>query len=272
MTNKKDKYFELCPFDAMKAVDETITWIQNEVNKTPFKRVVVGVSGGIDSAVVLALCVQALRPENVFGVNLPYESISSHATKLDAMNLCKNLGVKLFVQPINGVVDNYFQTFLRANSTRENIHLRRGNVSARVRMLALFDYAMCLNAVVVGTENKTEKELGYFTIGGDSVSIFEPILKFSKMQIFEMAKALNISSNIIQKVPTAELWSGQTDEDEMGFTYLEADLVLLNDDWSDQGINKHKELNLIDPIQFEKVIAWINKMKFKQKLPISNVV
>jgi NAD+ synthase len=140
---------------------------------------------------------------------------------------------------------------------RELTSLRSGNVAARVRMITLFDYAATNKCLVLGTENKSEHYLGYFTLFGDNASCIEPIRELLKTEVYDLARYLGIPKEIINKAPSADLWEGQTDEGELGFTYAAADRVI---GLLEQGIGSDDE-------QYKKIIAHINHVAFKNKLP-----
>ncbi|MDE2588080.1 MAG: NAD+ synthase, partial [Patescibacteria group bacterium] len=203
-------------------VEKISEWIKNTVKSSGFSKIVIAVSGGIDSAVSTALCVKAIGPENVFCVLLPYGKLSGEHTK-DAKDILKSFQIPLEnIKEINiqEAVDSIIKNISDVNE------IRKGNIMARVRMIYIFDSAKKLNAIVCGTENKTEHYLGYFTRFGDEASDLEPIKKFYKTQIWEFGKILNVPEKIIAKAPTAGLWEEQTDEGELGFTYKEADKIL----------------------------------------------
>src|SRR3989344_4131784 len=183
-----------------KIAEEIINFIRITVKKAGFGRVVIGLSGGIDSSAVFSLAVKALRAENVYGVMMPYGDWNKEALE-DIEELAKTL--------------KFPQKKILAS-----------NIMVRMRMIVLYDMAKKYNALVLGTENKTEYKLGYFTRFGDEAADIEPIREFYKTQIYQLARYLNIPNNIIEKAPTAGMWAGQTDEGEFGFTYREADKIL----------------------------------------------
>lgn len=218
--------------DPKKITNELVDFIKNAFQKAGFTKAVIGVSGGVDSATSHELAVRALGKENVLAYFLPYKKIA----------------------PI-------VEEFLSFDPTIDK--LRRGNVMARVRMTILFDQAKKHRALVVGTENKTEHILGYFTRFGDEASDIEPLRNLYKTQVYQLAKFLKIPESILNKPPTADLWEGQTDEGEFGFTYAMADEVLyqLYD-------LKKKKVDGVDRAVVAKVKAWIDRNSFKHNLPL----
>ena len=195
------------------------SFIKDELSKAGFSRVVVGLSGGIDSAVACYLAVRALGPSNVWAILMPYKT-SSPESLADALEIVHRLGVQGEMVEITSMVDGYFASQPPANL------LRRGNAMARARMIVLFDKSMEHSALVLGTSNKTELILGYGTLYGDMASAINPIGDLYKTDIFQLAAYLEVPPAILQKKPTADLWAGQSDEAELGFTYGEVDELL----------------------------------------------
>jgi NAD+ synthase len=177
-------------------------------------KAIIGISGGIDSAVVSSLCVRALGKENVFGVLMPY----GNQDMQDARDLVKFLNVNSEEVNIKKIVDDF--NFLDLNE------LDKGNVMARIRMTLLYSFANHLEGMVIGTGNKSELEIGYFTKYGDGGVDVEPLGDLYKTEVYELAKYLEIPKRIIGKKPSAGLWENQTDEEELGLTYKQIDMVL----------------------------------------------
>ncbi len=196
-----------------------LNFIRCEVRKVGFEKVVIGLSGGVDSAVSCTLATRALGKENVLAVMMPYKT-SSPDSLADAKLLAHQLGIAYELCDITPMVDAYFA----AQQVTDNV--RRGNVMSRMRMIVLYDISMRDRRLVIGTSNKTELLLGYGTLFGDIASAINPIGDLYKTQVWELAKHLGIPSCIIEKKPSADLWEGQTDEDELGFTYAEVDKLL----------------------------------------------
>lgn len=196
-----------------------LNFIRSEVRKFGFEKVVVGLSGGVDSAVSCTLAVRALGKDNVLAVMMPYKT-SSPDSLSDAKLLIEQLGIAAEQVDITPMVDAFLATRPDADK------VRKGNVMARMRMIVLYDISMRDQRLVVGTSNKTELLLGYGTLFGDMASAINPIGDLYKTQVWELAKHLGVPQRIIEKKPSADLWEGQTDEDELGFTYREVDKVL----------------------------------------------
>jgi NAD+ synthase len=201
-------------------VTEILTgFVREEVRKVGFERGVVGLSGGIDSALALALVCRALGPENAIPVIMPYRA-SSPASERDARLVAAQLGATPLVVDISPQIDAYFSD--RPDADRN----RRGNKMARERMSILYDISLAREALVVGTSNKTELLLGYGTIHGDMAHALNPLGDLYKTQVFALARHLELPAAVIEKAPSADLWEGQSDEDELGFEYAAVDLLL----------------------------------------------
>ncbi len=204
----------------MVSINKLSSFFKNAFAQAGFSRAVIGLSGGVDSSVSCALAVTALGKENVYPLLLPYG-------KLNPTHDAEQVAAFLKIPKRNvGIIDigPFVDPIISTDPSMDDV--RRGNIMARVRMILLFDYAKKHNALVVGTENKTEHLLGYFTRFGDEASDIEPLRNLYKTQVYELAKQLKIPDPIITKAPTAGLWQGQTDEKEFGFTYKEADEIL----------------------------------------------
>lgn len=194
-------------------------FLVEEMQKIGMNRAVLGLSGGVDSAVVAALLAQSLDPANVHALIMPYRT-SNPDSREHAELLANQLKISYDVLDISPMVDAFFETDPEAES------LRRGNKMARERMCFLYDYSSAHSALVIGTSNKTELLLGYGTIFGDLASAINPIGDLYKSQIWDLAAYLHIPDEIIKKAPSADLWVGQTDENELGYTYGEIDRFL----------------------------------------------
>lgn len=196
-----------------------VGFIRDAVTKIGFSKAVIGLSGGIDSALSAMLAVKALGAENVLCVRMPYKT-SSPGSLSDAQTLIDQLGTPSLTVEITAMVDPLIAQFPDMSA------LRRGNIMARTRMIVLYDQSAAWRGLVIGTSNKTEAMLGYTTLFGDSAAALQPIEDLYKTQIRQLSRALNVPAEILDKPPSADLWTGQTDEGELGFTYAEVDKVL----------------------------------------------
>jgi NAD+ synthase len=196
-----------------------VMFLRDAVTKVGFERAILNLSGGIDSALVAFLVAEAVGPENVLALRLPYHS-SSQDSLDDAQAVIDALGVRSDTIEITAMVDPLLARFPDASN------LRKGNIMARMRMVVLYDQSVAFHALPVGTSNKTETLLGYTTIYGDNAAGVQPIADLYKAQVRQLSRALGVPSSVIDKPPSADLWAGQTDEDELGFTYDLADQVL----------------------------------------------
>ena len=205
--------------DTTLVTDILVAFVRDEVRKVGFEKAVVGLSGGIDSALTLAIACRALGPDNVVPVLMPYRA-SSAASERDARTVASWLGTVPQIVDISAQVDAYFERFPDADRNR------RGNKMARERMSILYDVSWTRGALVVGTSNKTELLLGYGTIHGDMAHALNPLGDLYKTQVFALARHLGLPREVIDKPPSADLWEGQSDEDELGFEYAAVDVLL----------------------------------------------
>lgn len=235
-----------------------IKFLQNEVYKTGLKNTLVGLSGGIDSAVVAVLAQKAFG-SNFQAIMLPATS-SSKSSLADANELCEKFNIKNQIVPIGKLVEAYFED-------KEKTNLRVGNFSARMRMATLYDLSAKYSALVLGTSNKSELLLGYGTMFGDLASALNPIGDLYKSEIFEFAQFLEVPDSIISKPPSADLWEGQSDEEELGYTYKMLDKALYL--FVDERLNKEEMLQKgIEENLIELITKKIYQNQFKRKLPI----
>ena len=249
-------------------------FIKSEVLKAGLKSVVLGLSGGIDSAASCFLAVSALGKDNVTALIMPYES-SSKSSIEDALKVVNTLGIKYYVSDISNQINEYFKNETDETKRSENadatdgivLKLRKGNKMARERMSILYDYSYKLNSLVLGTSNKSELLLGYGTLYGDTASALNPIGDIYKTQIYQLAEHLGIPKTIINKPPSADLWEGQSDESELGFTYKTADdiMYLL--------IDKMYKPEVVISLGFEENIVnniyeRIKKSQYKRRMPL----
>lgn len=194
-------------------------FIRDQIEKAGMNGAVIGLSGGIDSALSAYLSADALGPENVLAVRMPY-STSSQASLTDAEAVIEDLGLPSITVPISDMADALITQF------PDMSNIRKGNIMARMRMVVLYDQSAARGLLPMGTSNKTEFLLGYSTIYGDSGVALHPIADLYKYQVRQLATALGVPRPIIDKPPSADLWEGQTDEGELGFAYNDVDQVL----------------------------------------------
>lgn len=194
-------------------------FIKDQIEKAGMNGAVIGLSGGIDSALSAYLSAAALGAENVLAVRMPYKT-SSEASLIDAETVIEDLGLPSITVPITDMADALIAQFPDMN------RLRKGNIMARMRMVVLYDQSAARGLLPMGTSNKTEFLLGYSTIYGDSGVAMHPIADLYKYQVRQLSRAVGVPAAVIDKAPSADLWEGQTDEDELGFTYDAVDQVL----------------------------------------------
>lgn len=223
-------------FNINEIIDKAVLFIKDYVNKAGTKGTVIGISGGIDSAVVAALAVKALGPDKVLGLILPCESNDDDMK--DAIDFAVKLGIQYKIIDLT----NTYKEFLRDNSESSQCNLTFCNIKPRLRMTTLYFQASLHNYLVLGTSNKSELVTGYLTKYGDGGVDIEPIADLLKNEVYQMAYLLDIPKEIIEKKPTADLMPNQTDEGEMGFTYQELDRFILSGEGIDTTKNKIMKL------------------------------
>jgi len=241
------------------AIEIISGFIRSETTRAGFSKVLLGVSGGIDSALSCYLAARALGSENVLAVRMPYKT-SSQSSYDDAQLVIDATGAQSMTIPITDIADGLINQFPKMSK------MRQGNIMARSRMIVLYDRSVDFNGLVIGTGNKTEILLGYSTLYGDSACAFNPIGDLYKTQVRQLSRALGIPDIIVNKAPTADLWAGQTDEDELGFTYTEVDQLLyfLVDErfTPDECIKEGFEHSFV-----EKVVKRVRQYHFKRIMP-----
>jgi NAD+ synthase len=237
-----------------------VRFIQNEVQKVGFERVVLGLSGGVDSSLVATLASQALGPKNVLAVFMPYKT-SDPKSRSDALQVVQQLGIDQLEVDITRQIDAYFERFPDADQRR------RGNKMARERMTILYDQSSAWRALVIGTSNKTELLLGYGTIYGDMASALNPVGDLYKTQVWQLADALGVPTAIVQKAPSADLWSGQSDETELGFAYRMVDQLLYY--LVDRRYSREELARLgFEPTFIDDIIRRVRDNQYKRRLPV----
>ncbi len=236
-----------------------VEFIHSEITRAGFQRAVLGVSGGVDSALACYLTAEAMNPENVLAVRMPYKTSSPDS--LEHAELVINAtGVQQITISITEMVDALIK------QVPDSDQIRRGNIMARARMIVLYDQSASFDGLVVGTGNKTEILLGYTTLYGDSACAIAPLGDLYKTQVRQLARALGVPEVIVAKPPSADLWKGQTDEGELGFTYHEVDQLLalmIDGRYSlESCVQAGFEADFV-----EKVAEQIRRNQFKRILP-----
>jgi len=206
--------------DAAATEEILVDFLRRETRRAGFNRVVLGLSGGIDSAVSAALACRALGAARVLCALLPYRT-SSADSRRDARRIARALGAPTVTIDISPMVDAYFRR------ARGATRLRRGNRMARERMAILYDLSLRDRRLVIGTSNKTELLLGYGTLFGDMASALNPLGDLYKSQVRQLGSRLGLPEEIVWKTPTADLWAGQSDERELGYAYRDIDRLLV---------------------------------------------
>lgn len=206
--------------DPVLVTDLLVRFLKAEAGKFGFTRAVLGLSGGIDSAVSAALAARAFGPQDVLCLGMPYRT-SAPESEADARRVAEHLGVRWKRIDITALADGYL------DQEAVEDRMRRGNVMARARMIVLYDQSAVEEALVIGTSNKTELLLGYSTQWGDSASALNPLGDLYKHQVYQLAEHLDLPREVIEKAPSADLFEGQSDEAELGFRYADADAILV---------------------------------------------
>ncbi|HEX2884602.1 MAG TPA: NAD+ synthase [Candidatus Limnocylindria bacterium] len=249
--------------DPALAVEVIVGFIRSQMEQTGFTRLVMGLSGGVDSAVVAYLAARAIGADNLLALRLPYRT-SSASSESDAMRVVAALGCRTERVDITPMVDPMLESL--RDDDPDRLRVRRGNVMARQRMIVWYDRSAAWDALVVGASNKTEALLGYGTLHGDMAAALMPIGDLYKSQVRAVARELGVPDEIIAKPPSADLWPGQTDEGELGRSYESLDralYALVDRRWSvDRCVRAGLARDLV-----EWVAQRVARMEFKRQLP-----
>ena len=267
-----DRLFELPPelaIDTDIARRVIVDFIGNQLRQAGFGRALLGLSGGIDSALVAYLTADAIGPENLLCVLMPYRTSSPESVEHAGL-VVERLGCESDLVDISPMVDGYFgrdgEPGAGGATAADATALRRGNLMARERMCVLYDRSVGWSGLVVGTGNKTESLIGYTTLFGDSACAFNPIGDLYKSQVRQVAAAVGVPESIIRKAPSADLWPGQTDEAEAGFSYPDLDRLLF---WMIDKRRTDEELLAMGfrEAAIERVKRLVATSEFKRQVP-----
>lgn len=251
-------------YEEDRIIKTIIKFIRNEVQDRKSTGVVIGISGGIDSAVVTCLAVKALEPRKVFGLILPDSSITPKGDIRDAKNLAENLGIKYQIIEVGNIKKQCLSRKLPRSNKLDN-KLARANLLVRLRMSLLYYYAAATNSLVLGTGDKSELKLGYFTKYGDGAADLFPIADLYKTQVRELARRFPIPESILIKKSSARLWRGQTAEGEIGMSYEEVDHIL-------QELEKNHAKNREDRVMTFEHIPNIVEVKNSNKRNVKRLL
>jgi NAD+ synthase len=234
-------------------------FIYTEITRAGFSKAVINLSGGVDSALSCYLAAEAMGPENVLAIRLPYRASSPESLE-HAQMVIDATGVQAITVDITPMVEPLFERFPDMNE------MRKGNIMARQRMIVLYDQSEAFKGLAVGTGNKTEILLGYTTVYGDAANALNPIGDLYKTQVRQLSRAMGIPEEVVGKAPSADLWAGQTDEGELGFTYEEADrllYLLVDERWTpEEAIEAGFEARFVG-----EVVRRMRQNQFKRILP-----
>ena len=245
------------------AIEVIVGFIRAQMAQTGFSRLVIGLSGGVDSATVAFLAARAIGPDHLLAVRMPYRT-SSDSSETDALRVVEALGCRTERVEITSMVEPMLA--LVTGGDEASLNVRRGNVMARQRMIVLYDRSAAFDALVIGTSNKTEALLGYGTLHGDMAAGLAPIGDLYKTQLRAVAGELGVPQEILDKPPSADLWPGQTDEDELGRSYDLLDralFALVDRRWS---VDRCVAAGL-DRALVEWVAGRVARMEFKRQPP-----
>lgn len=248
-------------FKPEEATKKIVKFLRQETQKAGFKRVIIPLSGGVDSSTVAYLATRTLGPTHVLIARLPHKDLNQDNDGELVITKLKIPSKNIFRIEISEIINCFLGQLGKLGQ------LRPGNLMARVRMIILYDLAKKHNALVCGTENKSEYLLGYFTRFGDEASDLEPIRNLYKTQVIKLAKYLGVPEKIIGKRPSAGLWKGQTDEEELGFSYKDADPILYLHFEKNYSWEKIKKMGFEKRV-VEKVRKRVETNAFKHTVPI----
>lgn len=255
----RDDVAALLHLDAELATRVLSSFIADAVANAGAVGVVVGLSGGVDSALAAALAVRGLGASRVHAFQLPHRSSNPESSR-DAAQVAAALGIELWSIDISPMIDVYFERY-----EPEADRIRVGNKMARERMSILFDQSKKLQCLVLGTSNKTEILLGYSTIFGDNASSINPLGDLYKQQVWALSRHLDLPESVVHKRPSADLWPGQTDEDELGFDYATADEVLYL--LFDRGLHAEEVVRIGYPeTTVQRIIDLEHRNRYKRRL------
>ncbi len=261
-SNSQKRNYPFYPPVSRDLVKVLTEFIKQETNRFGIKNIVIGLSGGIDSTVAAYIAHEALGSKNLIGILIPYKDSSPESIR-HGLAVVNALKIKSRIIDVTGAVESLIEN----DKDIETNRVRKGNLIARMRMACLYDQSYEYKALVLGTGNKTEILLGYTTLFGDSASAINPLGDLYKTQVWQLAKLLGCPPQIIRKKPSADLWLGQSDEGELGFTYKQVDELLF---WMiDQRLTT-KELIYggFKPAFIKQVQTLIKKNQFKRLPPI----
>jgi NAD+ synthase len=238
-----------------------VDFIRAQLRQAGFERLVLGLSGGIDSALVAYLAAEAVGPERLQCILMPYRT-SSSGSVTDAETVVTDLGCASELAEITSIVDAWFER----PGNEDASALRRGNLMARSRMMILYDRSVTWSGLVIGTGNKTETLIGYTTVFGDSACAMAPIADLYKTQVRQLSVAVGVPDAIVRKAPSADLWPGQTDESEVGFSYATIDRILF------RLVDRRRTIDEVvadgfDRATVERVDRMVAGAEFKRQMP-----
>jgi NAD+ synthase len=248
--------------DAAQAIEVISGFIRSQLAQTGFRRLVVGLSGGVDSATTAFLAARAVQPDDLLAIRMPYRT-SSADSEADAQRVVEALGCRTERVDITAMADPMLE---QIGGSEAETRVRRGNVMARLRMIVLYDRSAAFDGLVIGTSNKTEALLGYGTLHGDMAAAIQPIGDLYKSQLRAVAEALGVPAPILDKPPSADLWPGQTDESELGASYDDLDRILyalVDRRWTQERCVRAG----LDARLVERVASTVARMEYKRQLP-----